>query len=283
MDKRGRRRNTAKRARSARPRPTRCCTGRCPWPPSCRRTAATRRGATSSPASRSPRWRSPRRWPTPRSPACRADQRALRAAAARRRLRAAGLLAAADRRARGLALGARRRIGDRRLRRRQPGARVRPCSRCWSRAASCWPGCCGSGGLPTISRGRCSSATSTASRSCSSSGSSGKLLGLSIDAREPLPQLVEVVRSLGAVSWPTLAVGGVALAVLITLRAFAPKLPASLLVVVASDRCRRAWSTSASRRRRGGRCPRGCRGSSCRRRRWPTCSPWCPRPPACSC
>jgi high affinity sulfate transporter 1 len=63
-------------------------------------------------------------------------------------------------------------------------------------------------------------------------GQLGKLLGLSIDAREPLPQLVEVVRSLGSVSWPTLAVGGVALAVLITLRAFAPKLPASLLVVV---------------------------------------------------
>jgi MFS superfamily sulfate permease-like transporter len=59
-----------------------------------------------------------------------------------------------------------------------------------------------------------------------------KLLGLSIDATRPIPQLVEIGRSLGSVSLPTLAVGGVALAVLIALRILAPKLPASLLVVV---------------------------------------------------
>ena len=45
-------------------------------------------------------------------------------------------------------------------------------------------------------------------------GQLGKLLGLSIDARDPLPQLREVLRELGDVSGATIAVGRVALAAL---------------------------------------------------------------------
>jgi MFS superfamily sulfate permease-like transporter len=41
-------------------------------------------------------------------------------------------------------------------------------------------------------------------------GQLGKLLGLSIDAREPLPQLWEVVRELGSVSGATILLGAIA-------------------------------------------------------------------------
>jgi sulfate permease, SulP family len=61
-----------------------------------------------------------------------------------------------------------------------------------------------------------------------------KLLGLSIDARSPLPQLWEVVRELGSVSGATVAVGAAALAILFALRLVMPKLPAALLVVIAA-------------------------------------------------
>ncbi|HEY6886535.1 MAG TPA: SulP family inorganic anion transporter, partial [Solirubrobacter sp.] len=56
-------------------------------------------------------------------------------------------------------------------------------------------------------------------------GQLGKLLGLDISAGDPLPQLVEVIRELGSTSLATLAVGAVALALLIALRTFARKLP----------------------------------------------------------
>ena len=59
----------------------------------------------------------------------------------------------------------------------------------------------------------------------------GKLLGLEIDARDPLFQLAEVVRELGETSGTTLAVGVAALAVLLPLRSIAPRFPAALLVV----------------------------------------------------
>jgi high affinity sulfate transporter 1 len=65
-------------------------------------------------------------------------------------------------------------------------------------------------------------------------GQLGKLVGLSIDAREPLDQLWEVIRELGDVSGATVAVGAVALAVLLVLRRVVPKLPGALLVVVAA-------------------------------------------------
>ena len=65
-------------------------------------------------------------------------------------------------------------------------------------------------------------------------GQLGKLLGLSIEARDPLPQLWEVVRELGAVSGVTVAVAGAALAALFSLRVVMPRLPAALVVVVAA-------------------------------------------------
>ena len=65
-------------------------------------------------------------------------------------------------------------------------------------------------------------------------GQLGKLLGLSIDASEPLPQLWEVVRELGDISGVTVAIAAAALAVLFSLRLVMPKLPAALLVVVAT-------------------------------------------------
>jgi high affinity sulfate transporter 1 len=63
-------------------------------------------------------------------------------------------------------------------------------------------------------------------------GQLGKLLGLSIDARDPLEQLAEVVRELDAVSGLTATVGATALAALLVLRAFVRWLPGALLVVV---------------------------------------------------
>jgi high affinity sulfate transporter 1 len=65
-------------------------------------------------------------------------------------------------------------------------------------------------------------------------GQLGKLLGLSIDARDPLAQLWEVVRELGSVSGTTIVLGAVALAILLVLRRVMPRLPAALLVVAAA-------------------------------------------------
>jgi high affinity sulfate transporter 1 len=65
-------------------------------------------------------------------------------------------------------------------------------------------------------------------------GQLGKLLGLSIDAREPLGQLAEVIQELADVSGITVAVGVVALVALFVLRFFVPKLPGALFVVVAA-------------------------------------------------
>ena len=65
-------------------------------------------------------------------------------------------------------------------------------------------------------------------------GQLGKLLGLSIAAKDPLPQLWEVINELGSVSGATVAVSVVALAALFCLRLLVPKLPAALLVVLAA-------------------------------------------------
>jgi sulfate permease, SulP family len=62
----------------------------------------------------------------------------------------------------------------------------------------------------------------------------GKLLGVDVDARNPLPQLGEVVRELGDTSGTTLLVGAAALAVLLPLRRVAPTLPAALVVVASA-------------------------------------------------
>jgi sulfate permease, SulP family len=62
----------------------------------------------------------------------------------------------------------------------------------------------------------------------------GKLLGLEIEARDPLPRLIEVVRELGQVSGATVALSAVSLAALFALRRFLPALPGALVVVVAA-------------------------------------------------
>jgi SulP family sulfate permease len=65
-------------------------------------------------------------------------------------------------------------------------------------------------------------------------GQLGKLLGLSIEATDPLPQLWEVVRELGSVSGLTVALATVSLVTLAALRRWMPRLPAALLVVIVS-------------------------------------------------
>jgi SulP family sulfate permease len=63
-------------------------------------------------------------------------------------------------------------------------------------------------------------------------GQLGKLLGLDIDAGDPLPQLVEVAREFTSVSGSTVAVAVASLVPLLLLRWRFPKLPGPLLVVV---------------------------------------------------
>jgi high affinity sulfate transporter 1 len=63
-------------------------------------------------------------------------------------------------------------------------------------------------------------------------GQLGKLLGLSIDANDPLAQLWEAVTELGGVSGATAAISVLSLAALFGLRRLVAKLPAALLVVV---------------------------------------------------
>jgi SulP family sulfate permease len=60
------------------------------------------------------------------------------------------------------------------------------------------------------------------------------LLGIAVDADDPLPQLAETARELGDTSGTTLAVGAAALAVLLPLRYVAPRFPTALVVVGAS-------------------------------------------------
>ena len=63
-------------------------------------------------------------------------------------------------------------------------------------------------------------------------GQLGKLVGLSVDARDPLPQLWEVLHDLNNISGTTVVLAAAALAALFALRVFMPKTPAALVVVV---------------------------------------------------
>ncbi|GMU79852.1 MAG: sodium-independent anion transporter [Acidimicrobiia bacterium] len=63
-------------------------------------------------------------------------------------------------------------------------------------------------------------------------GQLGKLLGLSIDADDPLPQLAEVVREIGDAHGLTILVALVSLVLLLVLRWRFPKVPGALIVVV---------------------------------------------------
>jgi high affinity sulfate transporter 1 len=65
-------------------------------------------------------------------------------------------------------------------------------------------------------------------------GQLGKLAGIDVEAGDPLPQLVELGREIGDLSATTLAVGTVALLLLITARYVTPRLPAALVVVIAA-------------------------------------------------
>jgi MFS superfamily sulfate permease-like transporter len=65
-------------------------------------------------------------------------------------------------------------------------------------------------------------------------GQLGKMLGVPVDARDPLGQLAEVARELGDASGATILVGVVALASLLVMRRFVPLLPAALIVVTVS-------------------------------------------------
>jgi sulfate permease, SulP family len=65
-------------------------------------------------------------------------------------------------------------------------------------------------------------------------GQLGKLLGVDIEASEPIGQVVDAVRALGDVSGTTVLVSAVALGALIAARLRRPRLPASLIVVVAA-------------------------------------------------
>ncbi len=63
-------------------------------------------------------------------------------------------------------------------------------------------------------------------------GQLGKLLGISISARDPIPQLFEVIAGLGQASAGTVVVSAVTLAVLFACRLRMPRLPAALVVVI---------------------------------------------------
>jgi MFS superfamily sulfate permease-like transporter len=65
-------------------------------------------------------------------------------------------------------------------------------------------------------------------------GQLGKLLGLSISNREPLPQVAEVVTEAGEVHRLTVALGLVSIAILLLLRRFVRKVPGPLVLVVAA-------------------------------------------------
>ena len=60
----------------------------------------------------------------------------------------------------------------------------------------------------------------------------GKMLGVDIEAHNPIPQFVEAIGKLGDVSIATLAVAVVALVLLLGMRFLAAQLPAALIVVV---------------------------------------------------
>src|SRR3954453_5836812 len=62
-------------------------------------------------------------------------------------------------------------------------------------------------------------------------GQLGKLSGLSITAEMPPGQVIEAIREIDQVNWPTVAVGTICLALLLLGRWLVPKVPAPLVVV----------------------------------------------------
>jgi high affinity sulfate transporter 1 len=64
-------------------------------------------------------------------------------------------------------------------------------------------------------------------------GQLGKLLGISVEAGDFFPKLVETVRQIGNAHAPTLALGMILLVGLVALRRWLPRVPGALVVVVA--------------------------------------------------
>ena len=64
-------------------------------------------------------------------------------------------------------------------------------------------------------------------------GQLGKVLGLSIDADSIIGTIVTIFQNLDAISWPTVIISAITLAILIFLPRFAPKVPAALVAVAA--------------------------------------------------
>ena len=88
-------------------------------------------------------------------------------------------------------------------------------------------------------------------------GQLGKLLGLSIDARDPLPQLWEVIPELGDVSGATVAVCVRRSCRSFVLRASDAGLPAALIVVAARSGSRGGSTSQRTASRSSGRFPSG--------------------------
>jgi sulfate permease, SulP family len=84
-------------------------------------------------------------------------------------------------------------------------------------------------------------------------GQLDKVLGLDIEAMDPVPQLVELGRELGDTSATTLAVAAGALLVLLPLRFVAPRFPAPLVAVVGGIALSYPVGARAARRRGRGR------------------------------
>ena len=99
-----------------------------------------------------------------------------------------------------------------------------------------------------------------------------KLLGLDIDARDPLAQLAEVVRELPGLHGTTVVVGALCLASLLLLRWRLPKLPGALLVVVAAIAASAALGLASEGVATVGEIPSGLPGLACHEPS-ATCSP----------
>ena len=239
--------------RSGRSGSPRCSTARCRSHRSSRPTAVAPRGETCSPGSRSPRWPFLRRWRTPSWPGSRRSTASTRCSSRwwPTSCSAPRASSSSGRRAR-----SRRSWPPRSCRSPSPAAprppSWRPRSRSWS-AAAFWP-------RASLRLGWLADYFSRPVLIGYLHGVAvvlvvsqlGKLLGLDIEARDPLLQLAEVVRELGGTSGITLLVGALALAVLISMRFVAPRFPAALLVVVAAIGVS-WWLDLEERRRRGDR------------------------------
>jgi sulfate permease, SulP family len=64
-------------------------------------------------------------------------------------------------------------------------------------------------------------------------GQLGRMLGVEVEPRAPLPELVEVLKEVGSANPATVAVSACSLAVLVALRLWLPRVPGPLVIVVA--------------------------------------------------